>query len=112
MGYILQVVCSCPSQTDEKQKIDLPEIDSSSGKNIKRIFYQGIGFMDFEDQRPREIYPCYYCGNLTVTRSKKPRCSNPKCRRKVSGFLKQDNLLKCPYCKKYDMEFEKIGLWD
>jgi ribosomal protein L37AE/L43A len=68
--------------------------------------------MDFEDQRSREIYPCYYCGNLTVTRSKKPRCSNPKCRRKVGDFLKQDNLLKCPYCKKYDMEFEKIGLWD
>jgi len=112
MGYILQVVCSCPSQTDEKQKIDLPEIDSSSGKNIKRIFYQGIGFMDFEDQRSREIYPCYYCGNLTVTRSKKPRCSNPKCRRKVGNFLEQDSLLKCPYCKKFEMEFEKIGLWD
>lgn len=38
--------------------------------------------------------------------------SNPKCRRKVGDFLKQDDLLKCPYCKKYDMEFEKIGLWD
>ena len=58
------------------------------------------GKLDFEDQRSREIYPCYYCGNLTLTRNKKPRCSNPKCRRKVNDFIK------------HDMELEKIGLWD
>ena len=112
MGYLLQVVCSCTSLTDDKQIKDVPEINSPSGKNIKRTFYHGIGMMDYDDQRSREIYPCYNCGNLTVTRSKNPRCSNPKCRRKVCDFLKQDKFLKCPYCKKYNMEFENIGLWD
>lgn len=95
MGYILQVVCSCSMPKDNNQ-IEVPEINSPSGKYIKKIFYQGIGLMDFEDQRSREIYPCYNCGNLTVTRSKKPKCSNPKCRRKVNDFIKQDNILIMP----------------
>jgi len=112
MGYIFQVVCSCSLPKDDKKIKDIPEINSPSGKYIKRTFYHGIGMMDYNDQRSREIYPCYNCGNLTVTRSKNPRCSNPKCRRKVCDFLKQDKFLKCPYCKKYDMELEKIGLWD
>ena len=112
MGYIFQVVCSCRSPKDDKQIIDIPEINSPSGKYIKRTFYQGVGFMDYDDQRSREIYPCYNCGNLTVSRSIKPRCSNPKCRRRVYNFEKSKNLKKCPFCNKFEMEFEQIGLWD
>ncbi len=109
---IVQVVCNCKSSKNDKQKIEIPEMNSPSGKYIKRTFYQGIGFMDYQDQRSREIYPCYNCGNLTVTRQEKPRCSNPKCRRRVYDFKKNKELLKCPYCIKYEMEFEEVGLWD
>ena len=106
-----------------KSSFSQEDLESKLESYLNEFYHQKIvplekeiirlgGKLDFEDQRSREIYPCYYCGNLTVTRSKKPRCSNPKCRRKINDFIKQDNFLKCPYCKKYDMEFEKVGLWD
>jgi len=65
-----------PNKT--KQEIELPEIKSPSVKYIKRIFCQGIGFMDLEDQRSREVYPCHKCGNLTVTCQQKSKCPNSK----------------------------------
>ena len=112
MGEMIQVACVCSMPNKTKQDIEFPEINTHSGKYIKRAFYQGIGFMDDDDRRSREVYPCYNCGNLTVTRQLKPKCSNPKCRRRVYDFEKKRNLLKCPYCKKYEMEFYHIGMWD
>ena len=63
----MQVSCVCSMPNKTKQEIELPEINSPSGKYIKRIFYKGIGFMDNKDQRSREVYPCNKCGNQTVT---------------------------------------------
>lgn len=35
MGYLLQVVCSCTSLTDDKQIKDVPESNSPSGKKYQ-----------------------------------------------------------------------------
>ena len=112
MGIIFQVICSCKSKNKKQEEIYIPEISSSSMKYVKTTFYQGIGFRDIDVKRSSEIYPCYNCGNLTVSNQIKPKCSNPNCRRRVYKFDNKGKKLKCPFCKKYEMELEEVGLWD
>ena len=47
MVEMIQLACVCSMSNKTKKEIEVLEMNSPSGKYIKRTFYQGIGFMDY-----------------------------------------------------------------